>query len=250
MSIEQIKQDCDARFLNEEFSINLAPNHSKVDNANDVLYQAVYLNLLDLHKELKESDINNAEIACSILRKEPGHFYRWTHNKETPNSHDNYEGLASMQVYGVNNTANEICEFGSDTGFDYELVDDGDNFFRSIWQPGTIALFRIYNDQRPYFLDLCFLVVAILIGSFQWKKHTHHKLWHNVWTIRRKIGKYGNMKEWRYAVLPLAAACLVFDIVSIIVFGNRHQAVVNYYAEEDHPNRRLALELIRKESNK
>jgi hypothetical protein len=155
-----------------------------------------------------------------------------------------------MQVYGVSHIAKEICEYGSDHGFDYKLAQDSSFSFFSIWQPASVALFRIYNDQKPYILDLCLLTIAILIGSFQWTKPAYHKTWHNVWTLRKQIKKHGPKKDWSHIVMPLSFACLIFDIVSLVVFGNRHQAVVNYYQEKSHPNVRLALELIGKESGK
>jgi hypothetical protein len=243
MYISNIIQDAKARWINDEFAMNLSPNKVGNDNANDVLYLAVFLRLVSLLGRTRDDLTFLAQKAASVKRIDRGNFVRFTWDKTIVNSHDNYDGLSMMDQ----SLAEEIRIRGDEVGWDFNLSYDQGLNFPTLRQPGTIAFTQLCAEKRPYLFNFACLIVGLIIGSFQFKKHTHHITWARSQKLRTIAAKYAIDPAWRHIVWPLAATFLIFDLASMWKFGNRHQAVVNYYTEEDHPNRRLALELIRGE---
>lgn len=247
MSIAEIIQDAENRFFNSEESMNLSPGNVHVDNANGVLYYSVFCSLLSLLGSFVEKYKEQAREACDILRKERGNFVRFTHAPTITNSHDNYDGIASFQPLEVGPLAEEICLKGDEIGWDFNLSFDEPLNFPTLRQPGTIAYTQICAERRPYILNFGLLIIGLFIGSFQFSKHTHHITWMRSHALRRVIAKKANLKSWMHITLPLTFTFIVFDLASMFKYKNRHQAVLNYY-RDDHPNYRLALELIRMEA--
>jgi hypothetical protein len=246
MYISNIIADAKARWINNEFGMNLSPNKSANDNANDVLYLAVFLRLA-LALDRMTDDMKYYALKCAdIKRKDRGNFLRFANNFTTTNSHDNYDGISMLDK----SLADEICLRGDEIGWDFNLSYDQPINFPTLRQPGTIAFTQLCSEKRPYILNLACLFVGLILGSFQFAKHTHHITWVRSHKLRDIASKYALDPAWRHIVIGLTITFLIFDLASYVKFGNRHQAVVNYYTEEDHPNRILALELIRKEALK
>jgi hypothetical protein len=244
--ISNIIQDAKARWINDEFAMNLSPNKVGNDNANDVLYLAVFLRLVSLLGRSTDELKSLANKAADVKRIDRGNFVRFTHAKSVTNSHDNYDGLAMLDE----SIADEIRLRGDEIGWDFNLTYDKELNFPTLRQPGTIAFTQLCAEKRPHLLNFALLIAGMIIGSFKFKSHVHHIAWVRSHKLRTIASKYAMDPAWRHIVWPLAVTFLIFDLASYVKFGNRHQAVVNYYAEEDHPNRRLALELIRKEAVK
>lgn len=245
MSIAETVLDADGRWTNQLGLMNLSPNHAYVDNANDVLYSAVFCQLISMLSLKDDTHRSQAIAGCETHRIEPGNFVRFNHDHTVTNSHDNYDAISCLSK----ELAEEICVQGDKVGWDFNLKSDMPLNFTTLRQPGSIAFAQLCAERRPYLLNFACLIIGLLIGSFQFSKHTHHICWLRSQQLRKIASKYALDAAWRHLVIPLTITFIIFDIASILRFKNRHQAVVNYYAEEDHPNRRLALELIRKEAS-
>jgi hypothetical protein len=244
MSPSEVIQDASDRWINIEHLMNLSPNKQDVDNANDVLYMAVFVQLIKLLDIDSAIYTYKAILGCGILRKEPGNFLRFKRDPIQTNSHDNYDAIAAIHY----SLADEIRIKGDEIGWDFNLTYDQGINLKTLRQPGTIAYTQLCAEKRPYLLNFSFLIIGLIIGSFSFNSHVHHITWMRSHKLRQVVARYAVDKAWLHLVLPLAVTFLIFDLASILKFGNRHQAVVNYYTEVDHPNRRLALELIRKET--
>lgn len=138
------------------------------ENDNGVQIHACFIVLLHLNRMLEKEDKSRFKECVENTEKKQGLYHRSPLNKKAyRNSTDNVMGTAVGSVLCGLDFHSHILEYGRKHFWCYNNLDESFNL-KSCIQGGDVALLKIYNKQKPNFLELGWLNVGLRVSDTSW----------------------------------------------------------------------------------
>lgn len=230
-----LKEEMLASYVNEDGLGLIDSKHKRNDNG--ILFIAYWYALAELAGLNDESDCQRFISSVKKLEKERGLYTRFPGDNR-PEAHDNYVGI----IYGslLFNTLHrfDIYQYGTTTGFCYNVTAPGVYDLKYVRQGGDVALYSISCGIPPQIVDYLWLLFGMLIGFAKGSPSVRNLCWLRTQILDLTFRKFDLPRGY-------ALSYAVFSVLFSIIFamrGGLRQSYKNYFPMEN-PLVKLAEEL-------